>query len=1119
MKVKVLYNPLDAKAFELFDVESGTTIIDFLVAEFPQGFGAPVRVISGRDEVPCDQWDKVIDEEQPLVVLVLPAGIEAAVIGQYLLQAAIAVAIGYVINLIFAPTVPGGINDGDESPVYSIGATRNQARLGAPVECIYGTITYPPSFASAPYVYNLEASNDQFVDELLCLGHGKFRVDDILIGNASIYDLQAGSAKWWLFDSSQHLETLGTIEGIINTEVTGTDDPTPFFENMYTSPEVSDYTFEDGQSETLTWQAIDGDAYAQTTDADGNIIPGKIINITRTLLEDPADTEKLLLRSGDKLNLRNTTSNDVEFIIGSVIDGATVSIFQKAYDDQPLVDEVPLLGTAEFELNVLYDNFVAGPFRAQREGDEITEAFCDIQFPQGLYHRDGTDGTIKDVSVKLGFTFQKILANGSPDGAPVYFEYSFRSSTMAPYRGSVSSGPLTQGAYEVTVARVGEFKDERSVETCQWVGLRGAIVLDPTQRVYGDTTMLALRMRATSGLGAAARERVRVKATRLLGEGTSDSANPIVAIKDIWTSPVYGLGRSLDETDKEWLDQLQFDWSGDGGPRFNGAFDSRSTGYEGMQACAALAGANIVHDGGLLTVVPDHIQDVRAAVFTTANIVRDSMNILYTFDSDGDFDGVRIEWRDPSNFDSMYSYYPEDTQNPDTYTLFGCTSKTYAEQFARYLFNIRGRRRKLATLETELEGLLPRFGDRIGISHTMPSWGLSGVFVQEISPTSWYVDQDLEWTADNVLMIRTELGKSSVMYTVTQGATPNIVVFDIEPTELIANADMREPSNYIFGTAENIIRDFMVTKVEPRSDQILSVEAQTYDVEIYDGAPPHMRGETGGYQCASILNWFEDNQVVTYVVAQVTRSNTTNPTGSGDFTNQATVPVYKDRWLDRSPDPTWRSQYYDDYPTSFQPCVFNDPWYGDLTNDGYISHNVSDANDLIYSEVADHARVGMIVYPTGTIANGKDRGSYFVFKNNSGGTTTYWEITYLPNSGYVTLRTGVDGGGFDTAATAQIQSPELISLFADDSRKPLVLVCEVERFADHITLAVWADGVYLGKDEAYADNDNPPNLLGCFPRPITLQTQVLYQSETHCGQMAILLHQRRRLFCLYSCSI
>jgi hypothetical protein len=848
MNVTVFFNPLDAKSKQDFEVEPGTPVIDFLQSEFPAGFGCPVRVFYGIDEVDPDNWDTPIPKDLRVVILVMPAVTGSALAG-YVIKALIAVAIGYVINLIFAPKAPGEFDQGDESPVYSIGATKNAARLGSPIEVSYGTVVWPPSYGAAPYVFNHEETNLQYVDELLCLGQGYFDIDDILVGNMSYRDLEPGSVKFWYFAPNQHNQTLGIIEAIVNADVADSECPLPFYENMYTSPEIQDYEFRDGVTEATASLAIDGKVVSQGTDSEGNVIAGRLDGITRTLLLIPEQTEggtKLAVKPGDEITLTGTTSNNITFIVDAVTDnGTTVNIFQKYDAPIPFVDEDPINPAATIAVNTTIPNHIAGPYRAQRSGDVITEAWVDITFPRGLFHRDGTNGDIKDASVTLNLNFQKILSDGSPDGAPVNFNYKMVAKTMNPHRVSISSGALTPGEYEVTVGRVGPFDDQRTTENTSWTGLRGAIQLDPGQTVYRNTTMLAIRLKATNALGSAARERVRVKATRVLDDPSSDSANPITVIKDIWTNQNYGLQRPLGELDLTWLDYLESVWVGPQAPRFNGTFDSKSTGFDAMETVAALNGSKIVQDGGLLTVIPDHIQDIRTAVFSSANIIKDTMTILYTFNTDGEYDGMTVEWRDPDTFDVRYSSYPTDPSNAETYNLFGCTDQTYAEQFARYLWNVRGRRRKRVEFDTEMEGLIPRFGDRIGVSHPIPAWGQSGVFVQQIDATSWYVDQALEWTSNNVLMLRTELGTASEMYDVSQGATPNIVVFAIVPTETIYTADTQEPTNYIFGESDDLISDFIVQSVSPRDENIMHVIGQTYDTEIYTGAPPHMRNETG----------------------------------------------------------------------------------------------------------------------------------------------------------------------------------------------------------------------------------------------------------------------------------
>ena len=165
--VRVFYNPLNGIDKDEFPIEPGTQIIEFLQREYPKGFDGYLRVFVGTDELPLDDLDYVVKPEEQVTLLVMPAtGVE---IGVIVLQALVAVAIGFVINLLFPPKTPGAGKQETESPVYSLNANRNAARLGDPIEVSYGTVSWPPSFASAPYSFFSGDSNDQFVDELLIL--------------------------------------------------------------------------------------------------------------------------------------------------------------------------------------------------------------------------------------------------------------------------------------------------------------------------------------------------------------------------------------------------------------------------------------------------------------------------------------------------------------------------------------------------------------------------------------------------------------------------------------------------------------------------------------------------------------------------------------------------------------------------------------------------------------------------------------------------------------------------------------------------------------------------------------------------------------------------------------
>lgn len=51
---------------------------------------------------------------------------------------------------------------------------------------------------------------------------------------------------------------------------------------------------------------------------------------------------------------------------------------------------------------------------------------------------------------------------------------------------------------------------------------------------------------------------------------------------------------------------------------------------------------------------------------------------------------------------------------------------TYAR---KYIAAANRYRRRFITFATEMEGLIPTYGDLIAITHDMPSWGISGEIV------------------------------------------------------------------------------------------------------------------------------------------------------------------------------------------------------------------------------------------------------------------------------------------------------------------------------------------------------------------------------------------------------
>ena len=351
--VRVFYNPLNGRDRDEFPIEPGTQIIEFLQREYPKGFDGYLRVFVGADELAIDDLDYVVKPEEQITLLVMPAsGFE---IGAIVLQALIAVAIGFVINLLFPPKTPGAGKQETESPVYSLNANRNAARLGDPIEVSYGTVSWPCSFASAPYSFYYDETNDQFVDEMLCMGMGFYDVDQIYIGDTPLTSLEPGTVQWWLFNPDEHMQQFSVIYNTLRGRLGNTAIPVPFYENVFTSPEVTDI----------------GDPY--NVDKRDDTGGGGIGGIAKAAGFDPIAQQDLVgritevsssldIRAGDTITITGTALNNGAFKIGAVTvdknNSALMTVFQAEDSPTSFVDEDPLAGS--FSITTPTSNLTAG---------------------------------------------------------------------------------------------------------------------------------------------------------------------------------------------------------------------------------------------------------------------------------------------------------------------------------------------------------------------------------------------------------------------------------------------------------------------------------------------------------------------------------------------------------------------------------------------------------------------------------------------------------------------------------------------------------------------------------------------------------------------------------------
>lgn len=110
-----------------------------------------------------------------------------------LAKAAIMMVGSVLINAIIPPPKPPSTHQqthASASPVYSLQAQGNSARLGSAIPEIFGTHRIYPDFAAMPYTeYN---GDDQYLYQLFCLGVGEFVFNDIRIEDTPFANDEGG---------------------------------------------------------------------------------------------------------------------------------------------------------------------------------------------------------------------------------------------------------------------------------------------------------------------------------------------------------------------------------------------------------------------------------------------------------------------------------------------------------------------------------------------------------------------------------------------------------------------------------------------------------------------------------------------------------------------------------------------------------------------------------------------------------------------------------------------------------------------------------------------------------------------------------------------------------------
>lgn len=711
--VTVLANPMDASDAQRYS-HSGP-FIDFLLERFPEGFSAPHTTLLNLNRLKVEDYDTEVGEHDD-VVLTLAPGVPLAAFAAFgafataaymVTNAVIMFALQYALNKYFGPkgTKPdeAGVIGGSTpsaSPTYSLNAPSNVARLGSPIPVQYGRVLAVPDIASQPYSWYKD--NQMYVGMMLCIGQEEYVIHDTQIAGTPVASLGSDVASMWHFPPSVHQKSFGVIQ---NT--------TGVYENVYTSPAVSDQEMiaSAGASfESTGWQRTQD----YSPDARGNY---SVFWVDRDATEYATALANgrgvfLIIDDGPNKGVYQVTYMTHAGSQGKYADGLR--------NHQGHIG-VPWNGPSNSNMKLSYTaeafvGAVVGPISANPQETLTSLLQYDIVFPGGVFTYN-PDGSLGAFTVGATFVAEPIDDDDQVIGAPFSYVYQETFATNTAQRRTLYHN-VPPGRYRVKGSRTTPISDRASDQSAMyWKGLKSVLGNTFGGEVYGNTTLVMMRIKATEGLATDAIDRIAIDCTRVLNGVATRS--PIEAFVDVLTNQRYGGRLPMSALDGVTLDALSAEW-GDG-QSFDAVFDTSTTVWEAASATTRIQHAAPALLGSVVTLIQDRDHTTADMEFSEEmnNIKDGSVSLTYMFATYDEPDGVEVAYRNQSDGSQRYVVYPPTAVDPEQIDLKGCRDRIAALAYATQRWKQLRLRRRLISFDTELDAHVVPVGSPIYVKHRL----------------------------------------------------------------------------------------------------------------------------------------------------------------------------------------------------------------------------------------------------------------------------------------------------------------------------------------------------------------------------------------------------------------
>lgn len=493
------------------------------------------------------------------------------------------------------------------------------------------------------------------------------------------------------------------------------------------------------------------------------------------------------------------------------------------------------VGGQEMDYNVLTGEFVVNP-----AGSQVNYIGFDFVAPRGMYYAND-NGSLSAVSISVQGQVCLIDDNGTEIGSWItVVSKTYTKATATPQRFSEKVA-VTSGRYKARVLRTNvEQTGSRYGHNIVWGGLRGYI---QEARTYGDTTHLAIKMRASSQLTSLSSRKFNVIATRKLETWDGAAWTAKTPTSSIAWAAVYAakeIGFTDAQIDLAAFKDLDLIWA-TRGDTFDARFDSTMDAWTAIAKILAAGRARHFLQAGTLRVFRDQAETIPVALFSQRNILPNSFSIRFALPSEDMADCVDVKYFDSSVWAERRVRGKTGASlesKPATLDLFGVTSRGQAAREAFYHAATNAWRRMFVNFSTEMEGFLVSPGDLIAIQHDMPAFGQHGEVMEWDGQTA-RVSEPLTWKEGEAhyIAFRRKDGSLAGPASCVKGVDEYHVVLtrplDFVPPVEIYTGMGYERTHISFGWGSTVYLRARVLSIRPRSLNQVDIEAVNEDENVH----------------------------------------------------------------------------------------------------------------------------------------------------------------------------------------------------------------------------------------------------------------------------------------------